>query len=155
MSFADSSEKSLEFLEAQSSCPFDGLNQIAAYPSYIKYPGAASHAEIQAFLWAELCKVGLDAHLEVKVHFPGRKWGAVDLVVFDQDKLPIFGIEIKKHTRKAVWIQAGGKTRKIHPQYDVRRQVARYEETGLPIDVIFGMKDARAYISNQTFRNHL
>ena len=103
-------------------------------PSDVAPPKTDTEFEIQAYLFAELRRVGL----RVRGCVPVRGGSEVfDLVVFDADWRPVRIIEVKKGTPL---VGAA-----------VRKQVRRYERFGVPVDLVCGMRRAEKYAREAAF----
>lgn len=107
----------------------------------IKEPTKASEFEVQAYVWSELRKLGINARGEVKVKYmqDGNKRDRCrfDIAVFEDGYL-VGIIEIKAnvvtHKTNAGWIGT--------------RQGHRYTSFGVPVEIIYGQAEAELFISN-------
>ena len=106
----------------------------------IKYPEIESEFEVQAFLYSELKKKGIDARGEVQTHGafglrPSKASCRFDVVVFENKKA-ILILEIK--------------ARKVRHKNGVEntRQGMRYPNFGVPVQFIYGMSDAIDFLES-------
>lgn len=102
----------------------------------IDYPRFPSEFEVQAYLYHELRKLGLD----VRGCVSSRSCKAVfDLVIFSEDKKPLRVIEVKKrilsrkNVRRSTW-------------KNQRSQMERYGYFETPVDLVQGMDQAIQYV---------
>lgn len=108
----------------------------------IGYPEVHSEFEVQAFLFSELKLAGFDARGEVQVHglFGQRSTKAscrFDIVIF-KDKQAIMVLEVKARSVKH---KSG---------VENTRQGKRYPLFGVPVYFIYGMEDAKEFLSMHT-----
>jgi len=95
--------------------------------SNIPYPVKQSEAEIQALLWLELRKHGVDARLQVKSN-GDKPRSLLDLVVF-KDKVPVFIVECKS------WKQSYIRNNKWQTKSNTK-QLDKYKQSfGIPVIV--------------------
>ena len=103
----------------------------------IKYPPVESEFEVQAWLWSELRRAGINARGEVPVHGEfGLRICKVacrfDIVVFDARPKPVCVLEVKarivRHKRTV----------------EDTKQGKRYPMFGVPVHFVYGMDGARA-----------
>jgi hypothetical protein len=108
----------------------------------ISYPEKESEFEVQAFLFSSLKALGLDVRGEVQCHgaFGMRSKKAscrFDLVLFE-DKEAVLVLEVKARPVKH-------KT-----SVEDTRQGRRYPHFGVPVRFIYGMEDAKEFLSTYT-----
>lgn len=104
-------------------------------------PNNQSEFEVQAFIWSELKKLGINVRGEVKVPYPEpgdrRAVCRFDLAIFKFGKLAGI-IEVKsniiKHKKEGGW--------------NATRQGTRYATFGVPIALIYGQKQAEFFIKS-------
>lgn len=112
--------------------------QAASAEYQIEYPTVASEFEVQAFLYSELKRRGLDVRGEVKARgcFGLRKAKAAcrfDLVLF-QNRQAVMILEIK------------GAPVNHQTTMEATRQGQRYPHFGVPVWTVYGMAGAEAVI---------
>ena len=97
-------------------------------------PKGDTEFEVQAYLWNELRKLGVNARGEVKTQHSKRTWVRFDIAIFDNGKL-IWIIEIKRNPikHKTTW--------------EDTRQGKRYNEFGVPVNIIYGMPQAQEFLN--------
>lgn len=105
----------------------------------VKEPNSPSEFEIQAILYYELRKLGLNIRGEVRVLLPkeGRRQPSCrfDLVEFVDGQL-VGIIEVKPK-----------KVKKEPASWHATRQGLRYTRFGVPVRLVYGMRDAEALIA--------
>jgi hypothetical protein len=102
----------------------------------VKEPAAETEFEVQAYLWNELRKLGVNARGEVKTQYAKRSWVRFDVAIFDAGGLAHI-IEVKRSpiNHKTTW--------------EDTRQGKRYNEFGVPVTIIYGMKHAEEFIKTK------
>lgn len=100
--------------------------------------GEPTEFEIQSFLYHELRAMGFEVRGE-----QATKCGTAvfDLLLFKNGK-PARVVEVKKHL--AALLRSPLK----RPNKAVAAQCARYAEFGCPVDLVCGMREAKAYIAS-------
>jgi hypothetical protein len=104
--------------------------------AHIRYPAAASEFEIQAAIYAGLKELAYDIRGEV-----AEGDCRFDLVVYLEDRKPVRIIEVKKYRPNE-----GPKEHRNRAKQSNQCQLQKYEQFGVPVDVVAGMKNARKYI---------
>jgi hypothetical protein len=101
----------------------------------VREPSAPTEFEVQAFVWGELRKRGVNARGEVKARFAKRQYVRFDIAIFEGGKLTQI-IEIKKSkvNHKKTW--------------EDTRQGHRYNQFGVPVTIVYGMEEAIEFIKN-------
>ncbi len=105
------------------------------YLRTVKEPADKTEFEIQAYVWCELIKKGINARGEVKAIYENKKTVRFDIAIFKKNKLTHI-IEIKKSKikHKSFW--------------ENTRQGYRYNQFGVPVFIIYGIEDAKKFIEN-------
>lgn len=100
-------------------------------------PSVDTEFEVQAYLWNELRKLGVNARGEVKAKYAKRSWVRFDIAIFENGKLKQI-VEIKKSAvkHKTTW--------------EDTRQGKRYNDFQVPVTIIYGMKHAEEFL--KTFK---
>lgn len=102
-------------------------------------PTCQSEFEVQAYVWSELRRLGINARGEVKVPFKGvgnrRAICRFDVAIFDK-KLLCGIIEIKAAVIK----------HKTDKGWHGTRQGTRYQTFGVPVIVVYGQRQAEDLI---------
>jgi len=103
----------------------------------VSEPKGDTEFEVQAYLWNELRKMGVNARGEVKAQYAKRSWVRFDIAIFEGGKLKQI-VEIKKSAvkHKTTW--------------EDTRQGRRYGDFGVPVTIIYGMKHAEEFL--KTFK---
>ena len=110
------------------------INMKAKSRGALRNPIEHSEFEVQAFLYCELARLGYFVRGELSAH--GMK-ARFDLAIFScsRDWAPSRIIEVKKKKRSLSGKTASGS------------QIAQYyADFGIPVDAVFGMKDAERYL---------
>jgi hypothetical protein len=103
----------------------------------VKEPTSPTEFEVQAYVWNELRKKGVNARGEVKTQFAKRQHVRFDIAIFDGGKLThIIEIKISKIKHKTSWANT--------------RQGYRYNQFGVPVTILYGMDDAVNFLNNLT-----
>ncbi len=99
-------------------------------------PTMETEFEVQAYLWTELRKLGLNARGEVKTQYAKRSWVRFDVAIFEDGQL-VHIIEVKRSpiNHKTTW--------------EDTRQGKRYNEFGVSVTIIYGMKHAEEFIKSK------
>ncbi len=99
----------------------------------VREPKSETEFEVQAYLWNELRKHGINARGEVKTKYAKRQYVRFDIAVFKDGVLQQI-IEIKKSkvNHKTTW--------------EDTRQGKRYGEYGVPTVILYGMDDVKKYL---------
>lgn len=98
-------------------------------------PTIPSEFEVQAYVWNELQKKGVNVRGEVKTIFSGRSTVRFDLAVFDDGNLTHI-IEIKKSPIKH------------KHKWENTRQGFRYRQFGVPVFIIYGLEQAKQFVED-------
>jgi hypothetical protein len=98
-------------------------------------PKGDTEFEVQAYLWGELRKMGVNARGEVKARYAKRSWVRFDIAIFKDGKLSHI-VEVKRSIvkHKTTW--------------EDTRQGKRYGDFGVPVTIIYGMGHAEEFIKN-------
>jgi len=106
----------------------------------IKEPSKQSEFEVQAYLWSNLRKLGINARGEVKVKYPDANKRArcrFDIAIFEDGFLSGI-LEVKaapiKHKTGNGWLGT--------------RQGIRYNSFGVPVMIIYGQKQAEDFLKD-------
>jgi hypothetical protein len=103
----------------------------------VKEPGVPTEFEVQAYVWSELRKAGVNARGEVKTRFAKRSSVRFDIAIFEGGKLTgIVEIKKSKINHKTKW--------------EDTRQGFRYNQFGVPVTILYGMDDAVAFVGKLT-----
>lgn len=109
----------------------------------IKEPTSLSEFEVHAFIYSRLRELGINARGEVKVPFKNdsnrRATCRFDIAIFDGGYLT--GI---------VEIKAAPRIHKTDAGWFGTRQGSRYTSFGVPVRIIYGMKQASIFIAQTT-----
>lgn len=92
-------------------------------------PTCPTEFEVQAYLWSELKKLGINARGEVKCAFKGRSQVRFDIAIFEHGAL-VGVIECKRENK-----QAGS-------DWSATRQGHRYSQFDVPVRLVRGISDA-------------
>jgi hypothetical protein len=99
----------------------------------VKEPGDKTEFEVQAYIWNELRKIGINARGEVKAKHGHRSYVRFDIAIFEDGCLKhIVEVKRSKIKHKTTW--------------EDTRQGKRYNEFGVPVTIVYGMKDADEFI---------
>lgn len=99
----------------------------------VREPKGDTEFEVQAFLWNELRKLGINARGEVKAKYAKRAYVRFDIAIFKNGSLTqIIEIKRSKINHKTTWRQT--------------RQGTRYNEFGVPVVIIYGMEEAKNFL---------
>ena len=98
-------------------------------------PQGDTEFEVQAYLWGELRKMGVNARGEVKTRHGKRTWVRFDIAIFIAGKLTRI-IEVKRSpiNHKTTW--------------EDTRQGKRYNEFGVPVSIVYGMPQAEEFLKS-------
>lgn len=96
-------------------------------------PKGDTEFEVQAYLWNELRRIGVNARGEIKAKYGKRTWVRFDIAIFDDGKLKQI-IEIKKRQVKH------------NTTWEDTRQGKRYNEFGVHVNIVYGMEQAKEFI---------
>lgn len=105
--------------------------------SQVTEPKRETEFEVQAYVWSELRKLGINARGEVKTTFPAERRAVCrfDIAIFENGLL-VGIIEIKtaiiKHKHEGGW--------------SATRQGTRYLSFGVPVELIYGQQEAKRFI---------
>lgn len=101
----------------------------------VREPKTPTEFEVQAYVWNELRRKGVNARGEVKTKFEKRCFVRFDVAIFEGGKLTHI-IEIKRSKMKH-------KTR-----WEDTRQGQRYNQFGVPVTILYGMEDAEKFVND-------
>lgn len=101
----------------------------------VKEPAGKTEFEVQAYLWSELVKRGINARGEVKARYERRAYVRFDIAIFKDGELAQI-IEIKKSRIKH-------KT-----SWEDTRQGKRYNAFEVPVTILYGMDDVNEYLKS-------
>jgi len=96
-------------------------------------PKGDTEFEVQAYLWNELRRMGVNARGEIKAKYGKRTWVRFDIAIFDDGKLKQI-VEIKKRQAKH------------NTTWEDTRQGKRYNEFGVQVNIVYGMEQAKEFI---------
>jgi hypothetical protein len=98
-------------------------------------PKGDTEFEVQAYLWNELRRMGVNARGEIKTKYANRNWVRFDIAIFDNGRLKQI-IEVKKSQvkHKTTW--------------EDTRQGKRYNEFGVKVNIVYGMEQAQEFIKS-------
>lgn len=96
-------------------------------------PKGDTEFEVQAYLWNELRRMGVNARGEIKAKYGKRTWVRFDIAIFDDGKLKQI-VEIKKRQVKH------------NTTWEDTRQGKRYNEFGVQVNIVYGMEQAKEFI---------
>jgi hypothetical protein len=100
----------------------------------VEEPKFITEFEVQAYLWNELRKRGINARGEVKTKYDKRAYVRFDIAIFKAGQLThIVEIKRSKISHKTSWNDT--------------RQGKRYNEFGVPVNIIYGMEGADEFLS--------
>lgn len=99
----------------------------------VKEPQGRTEFEVQAYLWNELVKRGINARGEVKARYDKRAYVRFDIAIFENGSLTQI-LEIKRSTIKH-------KT-----SWEDTRQGKRYNAFGVPVKILYGIDDVNEYL---------
>lgn len=104
----------------------------------VREPTSPTEFEVQAYVWNELKKRGVNARGEVKAKFAKRSTVRFDIAIFKDGKL-IHIVEIKKAkvNHKTTW--------------ENTRQGHRYNQFGVPVTILYGMDDADKFLTGERY----
>ena len=101
----------------------------------VQEPTQRTEFEVQAFLWTELRRLGINARGEVKAVFAGRATVRFDIAIF-QDRKLVGIVEVKAAEIKH------------RDGWELTRQGTRYAQFGVPVRIVYGMGGAEVAISD-------
>jgi hypothetical protein len=102
----------------------------------VREPSTSTEFEVQAYLWNELRRLGINVRGEVKTKFDKRCYVRFDLAIFENGQLKeIIEIKRSKMNHKTSWVQT--------------RQGRRYSSYGVPVSIVYGLDDADVYLKNK------
>lgn len=108
----------------------------------VREPQHITEFEIQAYLWNELKKRGINARGEVKTRYAKRAYVRFDIAIFEDGEMTrIIEIKRSKIAHKTSW--------------EDTRQGKRYNEFGVPVNIIYGMQDADEFLGSIDNKNSL
>lgn len=100
----------------------------------VKEPTSPTEFEVQAYVWNELRKRGVNARGEVKARFARRSTVRFDIAIFKEGKLSqIVEIKKSKMNHKTTW--------------EDTRQGNRYNQFGVPVTILYGMDQAEEFVA--------
>jgi len=106
----------------------------------VKEPQDRTEFEVQAYLWNELVKRGINARGEVKARYERRAYVRFDVAIFENGSLTqILEVKRSKIRHKTSW--------------EDTRQGRRYNDFNVPVRILYGMDDVNEYlrsIDNET-----
>lgn len=110
------------------------LNIQAPRRNLLRFTQAASEFEVQSFLFEELKRLGYAVRGEVVTY--ARK-ARFDIAIYNQhgERFPVRIVEVKRRRRSAMSGSSSG--RQVHRYYD---------DFGVPVDLVGGLKEARRYL---------
>ena len=99
----------------------------------VKEPSGKTEFEVQAYIWNELRKLGINARGEIKAKHGHRSYVRFDIAIFKDGNLKHI-IEVKRSRikHKTTW--------------EDTRQGKRYNDFGVPVTIVYGMGDAEKII---------
>ena len=101
----------------------------------VREPQHITEFEVQAYLWNELKKRGINARGEVKTRYAKRAYVRFDIAIFEAGQLTrIVEIKRSKIAHKTSW--------------EDTRQGKRYNDFGVPVNIIYGMEDADEFLGS-------
>lgn len=117
--------------------------------SKLSYPDCKSESDIVFDIISAIRQSGLDARCEVRApgHGPTDR---MDIVIFDNERLVLRIVEVKKFRLAAKSMMKGGKIVKKTSLKKVMSQCERYLKFG-PVDIVMGTKAARRYIEQKMY----
>ena len=138
------------------------IKNLELQPYRVKYPKEFSEFEIQSFLFQKLRERGYNVRGEVAGTKKGKKKNTennkslgkesigkgerervrFDLVVFNEQGIALWIIEVKKNPR---WGRRKYKKRRWKL---LDKEISRYEKWGLPVDLVQDMEGAESYLEN-------
>ena len=96
-------------------------------------PKTPTEFEVQAYVWGELRKLGVNARGEVKTRFSDRCFVRFDVAIFEDGRLKqIIEIKRQKMSHKTKW--------------EDTRQGVRYNTFSVPVTILYGMDDAVSFL---------
>lgn len=102
----------------------------------VKEPSCETEFEVQAYLWNELVKRGINARGEVKAQYQKKMYVRFDIAIFENGELKqIIEIKRNKKAHKTCW--------------EDTRQGFRYNEFGVPVTILYGMYDVNEFLKLQ------
>ena len=120
----------------QMAASFGSLSQ-AEKLHYIPYPGEFSEFEVQAHLLQKISEMGLDIRGNIQSRCATCFF---DLVVYI-DRIPVRIIETKRGKPKV-----SKKAHAIRVFREREKQLERYRQFGVPVDLVVAMREADIYI---------
>jgi hypothetical protein len=99
----------------------------------VREPDDKTEFEVQAYLWNELNKLGINARGEVKTKYEKRAYVRFDVAIFENGNLKqIIEVKRSKIKHKTSW--------------EDTRQGRRYSNFGVPVTILYGMDDVNRYL---------
>ena len=99
----------------------------------VREPQYITEFEVQAYLWNELKRRGINARGEVKTRYAKKAYVRFDIAIFEDGQMTrIIEIKRSKIAHKTSW--------------EDTRQGKRYNEFGVPVNIIYGMEGADEFL---------